>query len=285
MNDFPAPDYAEEINSAYAQGCAGAEAAVAHIVRCGALLIAQKGRMKHGEFMPWVEKHCKFSHDSANHYMRVAANPNYEHARNLSLRQLLDKPKPKPPPPTTPQPDSAQAAKQSDSSPSPPPHKPAAKEKAAQSPVEEVRESDRARFKRLLEKAIQKINDAMQVSYREQLAKGIQAAFDERYGDYDSKLRDREREVGLHEKAQAGALKDISQLMTYDDYKLILSCLHPDKPDRDPARLSRAFQIFRPLDKTVNLGLGIAELRRRHWEFMSRHYNANAQTNKNNRKK
>jgi hypothetical protein len=103
MNDFPAPDYAEEINSAYAQGCAGAEAAVAHIVRCGALLIAQKGRMKHGEFMPWVEKHCKFSHDSANHYMRVAANPNYEHARNLSLRQLLDKPKPKPPPPTTPQ--------------------------------------------------------------------------------------------------------------------------------------------------------------------------------------
>jgi hypothetical protein len=94
MSDVPTPDYAEEINSDYAQLRASMiEAAVPHAIRIGQKLIAQKARMKRGEFMPWVKAHCEFSHESANVFMRVAADPNSQHATNLSLRQFLQKPK------------------------------------------------------------------------------------------------------------------------------------------------------------------------------------------------
>jgi hypothetical protein len=93
MSDLPTPDYAEEIKSEYAQLRAAAEDFITHVVRLGEKLIAQKARLKHGEFIPWVQANCPFSHDTANKYMLAATNPNYEHARNLSLREFLEKPK------------------------------------------------------------------------------------------------------------------------------------------------------------------------------------------------
>ena len=58
--------------------------------------------------------------------------------------------------------------------------------------------------------------------------------------------------------------------MTQDEFKLVLSCLHPDKqPEEMRSRYDRAFQIFKRLEKTVNTKLPIAELRRRGWERVS----------------
>ncbi len=63
--------YADAINDAHAQAQACAQSAIEHAIRCGELLIAQKRRLKHGEFQDWVRDHCTFSHDTANVYMRA----------------------------------------------------------------------------------------------------------------------------------------------------------------------------------------------------------------------
>ena len=52
-----------------------------HAVRCGELLIEQKKAVGHGKFGQWVKDHLKFSHDTANDYMKLAGKPKNERAR------------------------------------------------------------------------------------------------------------------------------------------------------------------------------------------------------------
>jgi len=59
------------INRAHRLARSAAESAVDQAIRCGELLTEQKKRLNHGEFTPWVCKHCEFSHDTANVYMRA----------------------------------------------------------------------------------------------------------------------------------------------------------------------------------------------------------------------
>jgi hypothetical protein len=147
---------------------------------------------------------------------------------------------------------------------------------ALQVPIEaEVRESDRARFNRLLESAKKKEFQRLLVQYHGELEKDVKAEFDKRYGDYNERLEEREREVSLKEKAQAGALTDISSVLTYAEFKSILTCLHPDQAERTPDKLTKAFQVFKNLETTVHLGVGTATLRKRGgWEHLRKEWYA-----------
>lgn len=67
-----------------------AEEFVHHALRCGEALIAAKETIAHGEWGKWLAKHFVASQDTANNYMRLAANS--ERVRNLnepSVRKAL----------------------------------------------------------------------------------------------------------------------------------------------------------------------------------------------------
>lgn len=49
--------------------------AVVHGVRAGELLIDAKSRVKHGEWLPWLEANCPLGEREAQNYMRLARNP------------------------------------------------------------------------------------------------------------------------------------------------------------------------------------------------------------------
>jgi hypothetical protein len=43
----------------------------------------------------------------------------------------------------------------------------------------------------------------------------------------------------------------LNQIMTREDYRIVLGCLHPDRPDRSPEALGRACEIFKRLAESV----------------------------------
>ena len=65
-------DIAGKINREHRLAWDRHDEAMQHALRCGLLLIEQKSRLKHGEWMPWLAKHCEFSQASANVYMMAA---------------------------------------------------------------------------------------------------------------------------------------------------------------------------------------------------------------------
>lgn len=63
---------------------------VDHARRAGQLLLHVKNKLKYGEFMPWVEQHCDFSHRTATMYMRIAGEwdritENWQSVANLGI--------------------------------------------------------------------------------------------------------------------------------------------------------------------------------------------------------
>lgn len=92
MNNALIPT-AKDINEAHRLAKSCAETAVQHAIECGRLLEEKKAEVGHGNFMPWVQKHCDFSYASAAVYLRAAK----QSSRGLefsSLNQLLAPPKP-----------------------------------------------------------------------------------------------------------------------------------------------------------------------------------------------
>jgi len=71
-----------------------------------------------------------------------------------------------------------------------------------------------------------------------------------------------------YEKLVAG----FHTIMTLDQFKLVRSCLHPDRTDIQTRKLSEAFAIFNKLEQCVNKKLPIAILRRHGWETYSPFY-------------
>ena len=68
------------------------------------------------------------------------------------------------------------------------------------------------------------------------------------------------------ERARLAAVEArLHRFMTQDEYRLILGCLHADKPDRDPERLNKAFNIMRRLEPHVKKAATLAELREHGW--------------------
>ena len=67
------PDEAAAINHEHRMARGLAYSAIEHAIECGVLLLAKKQKMPHGEFMPWIEKHCNFKYSTAARYMKAAA--------------------------------------------------------------------------------------------------------------------------------------------------------------------------------------------------------------------
>jgi len=62
-----------------------------HARSAGVKLLEVKRRLAYGEFMPWVDTHCEFSHSTANLYMKIAKRwdtlGDSQPVTNLTLRQ------------------------------------------------------------------------------------------------------------------------------------------------------------------------------------------------------
>jgi hypothetical protein len=61
-----------EINANHRECHKSGSEALNHAIQAGQLLLKLKECVKHGEFMPLVEKRCDFSYDSAKTYMKIS---------------------------------------------------------------------------------------------------------------------------------------------------------------------------------------------------------------------
>src|SRR3954471_2482906 len=81
-------DLVQQIQTEIALAEQAQRAGLQHAIRAGELLIEAKGRMGHGEWLPWLDRYFSQSIDTAGVYMRLARNS--EHARNFgSVREAL----------------------------------------------------------------------------------------------------------------------------------------------------------------------------------------------------
>ena len=60
------------INNEYRLARQHAAGAVDHAILVGKLLWLVKRKLGPGEFRPWIEQHCEFSHRTAKRYLRAA---------------------------------------------------------------------------------------------------------------------------------------------------------------------------------------------------------------------
>lgn len=67
-------DLAEEANREYALAYEARDDAVRHALACGAALLDAKAQVGHGNWLPWVAENFDGSEDTAERFMRLAAN-------------------------------------------------------------------------------------------------------------------------------------------------------------------------------------------------------------------
>src|ERR1051326_5504531 len=65
-------EVAVAIDDQHELGVERARDALGHARVCGQLLLVVKGRLDHGEFLPWIKGNCEVSERQAQNYMRLA---------------------------------------------------------------------------------------------------------------------------------------------------------------------------------------------------------------------
>jgi hypothetical protein len=78
-----------EINTAHFGAFGRSPEALANVIECGRLLVLAKAELGHGEFMPWLRKHCEFSARSARRYMSVFRRYHGKGVLPSSLREAI----------------------------------------------------------------------------------------------------------------------------------------------------------------------------------------------------
>jgi hypothetical protein len=68
------PDLASRIQVEHKAVSASLKESLRHSIAAGELLIEAKGRVKHGEWLPWLRDHCTISERTAQLYKRCAKN-------------------------------------------------------------------------------------------------------------------------------------------------------------------------------------------------------------------
>lgn len=124
--------------------------------------------------------------------------------------------------------------------------------------------------------------DSWQKKFDKALAARIEIEIADMHKQFDEQLREaREQlEIKLQEaEAERQAAFQyrlgIDSHMTMDEFKLVRSCLHPDRaPEDQRDKFNKAFSIFNRLEKTVNTKAPISILRRHGWEKASPFYKA-----------
>jgi hypothetical protein len=71
---LPLADLAARIRAEHAAYGDAARKGVEHAMTAGDLLLLAKARLGHGQWLPWLTKHCSLSERSAQLYMRLARN-------------------------------------------------------------------------------------------------------------------------------------------------------------------------------------------------------------------
>lgn len=79
LNGDGAPDVVSEINrehelclSSMRSSLEHAVGGLEHAMKCGELLLLEKSKLSHGEWLPWVMVNCRFSEDTAERYMKLS---------------------------------------------------------------------------------------------------------------------------------------------------------------------------------------------------------------------
>jgi protein gp37 len=65
-------------------------ASAASAIEAGRMLIEAKAMLRHGDWLPWLRVHVEISGRTASDYMRLARDPNSQHAADLSIRAALE---------------------------------------------------------------------------------------------------------------------------------------------------------------------------------------------------
>lgn len=128
-------------------------------------------------------------------------------------------------------------------------------------------ETDKQRLKRA--ETIQL--KTMQADYQVAVAE-LEATLEGRVKDLRAKLEEATRAADLEKERYEGLNTRFDTIMTRDQFRLVRSCLHPDRVEVQRDKLAEAFAIFNRLEKCVNTKLPIAELRRTGWETLSPYY-------------
>lgn len=104
----------------------------------------------------------------------------------------------------------------------------------------------------------------MQAMFAEQVEKQVSALVDQRYAETYKRLEAREKELAARENIVRIRMKTFDQWMTQEEFKLVLSCLHPDRhPADQQVKFNRAFQIFNRLKEHLDQDEKV--LRTRSW--------------------
>ena len=69
---MPTDARAKRINAEHEQCVAAVQQGLMHARAAGELLLQAKGRLRHGEWLPWLTAHCKVTARMAQRYMLVA---------------------------------------------------------------------------------------------------------------------------------------------------------------------------------------------------------------------
>jgi len=96
MNDLEKSNI-EEITKLHYEICDSLKITIDKAIRIGELLFEQKEKLKHGEFIPWIQKNLPFSDRTARRYMTVFDNREKlktDRVSNLNTAyKLLEEPK------------------------------------------------------------------------------------------------------------------------------------------------------------------------------------------------
>lgn len=120
-----------------------------------------------------------------------------------------------------------------------------------------VPESKRAQFNNAVRRAVDALHTVLQADYDKRLKEAV--------GEREEQLREREKLVAADEQRLLDARRDITTYMTEHEFNLVLGSLHPDRPDRAPERLAKAFRIFQRLEGYI-LKLPPSVMKARGWQ-------------------
>lgn len=84
----------KEINDRHELAQSYAKNAIENAIRIGELLSEIKASLKHGQWIPWVDKHLPFNTRQAQNYLRIYSNraelANTQHVSHLPMREAIE---------------------------------------------------------------------------------------------------------------------------------------------------------------------------------------------------
>jgi len=120
-----------------------------------------------------------------------------------------------------------------------------------------------------LDKAIELFEQQKLTEMQQQFQVELQSAIQRE----QTKINEARKELIELEKKISKAATTITTIITYDEFKMIRGCLHPDRqPEELKEKFGKAFDLFNRLEQHVNIKAPIDFLRRYGWEQKSPYY-------------